>query len=152
MISEAVENTRLFSEVFLTGITNRHNKFKEARDNWQRMPNEARRGCWIFQCVSSQITRKQGEDEDEVHNLRSENGRLIDERRGIWNLTWKAVLIDDRVGAEVLLVGDTLSIELILLSWPASLLDSFILVDGLILFLVTQTRILKDWLDLSQSL
>ena len=65
---------------------------------------------------SSQITRKQGEDEDEVHNLGSENGRLIDERRGIWNLTWKAVLIDDRVGAEVLLVGDTLSIELILLS------------------------------------
>ena len=45
MISEAVENTRLFSEVFLTGITNRHDKFEEARDNWQRMPNEARRGC-----------------------------------------------------------------------------------------------------------
>ena len=37
---------------------------------------------------SSQITRKQGEDEVEVHSLGSENGRLIDERRSIWNLTW----------------------------------------------------------------
>lgn len=37
---------------------------------------------------SSQITRKQGEDEVEVHNLGSENGRLINERRSIWNLTW----------------------------------------------------------------
>ena len=45
MVSEAVEKNRLFSEVFLTGITNGHDKFKEARENWQRMPNEGRRGC-----------------------------------------------------------------------------------------------------------